>query len=95
MELTVLLAMVPELGAVITLHAPMLLDHHGVGTDLASQMLVTVGDNPERVMTEPKFAGLSVSHPSPRLRGRPPGTVAAGAVIGRQTKPSTTLSWCG
>ncbi|MET3934597.1 hypothetical protein ABIE00_002643 [Arthrobacter sp. OAP107] len=29
--------------------APMLYDMPGVGTDVASQLLVTVGDNPDRL----------------------------------------------
>ncbi|WP_241709038.1 IS110 family transposase [Arthrobacter bambusae] len=54
-----------ELDAILTLHAPMLRDLPGVGTDVASQLLVTVGDNPERVTTEAKFAALVGVAPIP------------------------------
>ena len=58
-----------ELDAVITLHAPMLRDLHGVGTEVASQLLVTVGDNPERIGTEAKFASLVGVAPVPASSG--------------------------
>lgn len=58
-----------ELDTILTLHAPMLRDLAGVGTDVASQLLVTVGDNPERVTTEAKFAALvGVAPPPPPER---------------------------
>lgn len=59
-----------ELDAILTLHAPMLRDLAGVGTDVASQLLVTVGDNPERVTTEAKFAALVGVAPIPASSGR-------------------------
>jgi transposase len=59
-----------ELDAIITVHAPMLRDLKGVGTDVASQLLVTVGDNPERVTTEAKFAALVGAAPIPASSGK-------------------------
>ena len=59
-----------ELDAIITVHAPMLRDLKGVGTDVASQLLVTVGDNPERVSTEAKFAALVGVAPIPASSGK-------------------------
>jgi transposase len=59
-----------ELDAIITVHAPMLRDLKGVGTDVASQLLVTVGDNPERVTTEAKFAALAGVAPIPASSGK-------------------------
>jgi hypothetical protein len=59
-----------ELDAILTLHAPMLRDLAGVGTDVASQLLVTVGDNPERVTTEAKFAALVGVAPIPASSGK-------------------------
>lgn len=47
----------------------MLRDLQGVGTDVASQLLVTAGDNPERVITEAKFAAL-VGAPIPASSGK-------------------------
>jgi transposase len=59
-----------ELDAVVTEHAPMLRDLRGVGTDTASQLLVTVGDNPERITTEAKFAALVGVAPIPASSGK-------------------------
>ncbi|MFX1822278.1 transposase [Pseudarthrobacter sp. CC4] len=59
-----------ELDAILNLHAPMLRDLQGVGTDVASQLLVTVGDNPERVTTEAKFAALVGVAPIPASSGK-------------------------
>ena len=59
-----------ELDAILALHAPMLRDLQGVGTDVASQLLVTVGDNPERITTEAKFAALVGVAPIPASSGK-------------------------
>jgi transposase len=59
-----------ELDTILALHAPMLRDVQGVGTDVASQLLVTVGDNPERVSTEAKFAALVGVAPIPASSGK-------------------------
>ena len=59
-----------ELDAIITIHAPLLRDLHAVGTDVASQLLVTVGDNPERIGTEAKFAALVGVAPIPASSGK-------------------------
>jgi transposase len=59
-----------ELDAILALHAPMLRDLQGVGTDVASQLLVTVGDNPERVSSEAKFAALVGVAPIPASSGK-------------------------
>src|SRR5207249_11312245 len=71
-----------ELDAILTLHAPMLRDLQGVGTDVASQLLVTVGDNPERVTTEAKFAALVGVAPIPASSGK----------TSRQDRKSTRLN---
>jgi transposase len=59
-----------ELDALITIHAPMLRDLQGVGTDVASQLLVTVGDNPDRIGSEAKFAALVGVAPIPASSGK-------------------------
>ncbi|GIU57289.1 IS110 family transposase [Arthrobacter sp. NicSoilC12] len=59
-----------ELDAIITIHAPLLRDLHAVGTDVASQLLVTVGDNPERIGTEAQFAALVGVAPIPASSGK-------------------------
>jgi transposase len=59
-----------ELDAIITVHAPLLRDLHGVGTEVASQLLVTAGDNPERIGTEARFAALVGVAPMPASSGK-------------------------
>jgi transposase len=59
-----------ELDAIVTTHAPLLRDLSGVGTDVASQLLVTVGDNPERVSSQAKFAALVGVAPIPASSGK-------------------------
>ena len=79
-----------ELDAIITIHAPMIRDLHGVGTDVASQLLVTVGDNPNGSPPKRNSQPSSVSRPSPHPQEKPSGTDSAAAVTGKPTKPSTT-----
>jgi len=59
-----------ELDAILSVYAPMLRDLKGVGTDVASQLLVTVGDNPERIGSEGQFAALVGVAPIPASSGR-------------------------
>jgi transposase len=42
----------------LTDHAPQLLDRNGVGPDTAAALLITAGDNPERLHNEASFAAL-------------------------------------
>jgi transposase len=44
--------------AVLNTYAPQLLQRHGIGPDSASALLVTAGDNPDRLHTEASFAAL-------------------------------------
>jgi hypothetical protein len=70
----------------------MLRDLAGVGTDVASQLLVIMGDNPERLTTEANSQPWSASPRSPPHRKRRTGIGLAGPGTGRPTKPSTALS---
>jgi transposase len=49
---------------------PALTAANGVGTDVAGQLLVTAGDNPERLRSEPAFAALCGVSPIPASSGR-------------------------
>ena len=49
---------------------PALLALHGVATDVAGQLLVTAGDNPERLRSEAAFAMLTGAAPLPASSGR-------------------------
>jgi transposase len=55
---------------ILNAYAPLLCDLPGVGTEVASQMLVTVGDNPERVGNEAQFASLVGVAPIPASSGK-------------------------
>jgi len=67
-------AEIKELDTVIdrllTTIAPRLLEVHGVGPDVAGQLLVSVGDNPERLRSEAAFAMLCGVAPLPASSGR-------------------------
>ncbi|MEV7405653.1 transposase [Streptomyces sp. NPDC091267] len=47
-----------RLARLVKRHAPQLLDVVGVGPDTAVTLLITVGDNPERLGSEASFAAL-------------------------------------
>jgi transposase len=51
-------------------HAPQLLDVVGIGPDTAVTLLITVGDNPERLANEASFAALCGVSPVERSSGR-------------------------
>ncbi len=51
------------LGPLVASTAPGLVARHGIGTDTAATLLVTAGDNPERLRSEASFAHLCASAP--------------------------------
>jgi len=59
-----------ELSQIVAVHAPALLEINGVGAVVASQLLVTVGDNPDRLSSEAAFAALSGTAPIPASSGK-------------------------
>lgn len=62
-----------DLHALLTPLAPTLLSINGVGLDSAGQLLVTAGDNPERINTEAAFAHLCGVAPIPASSGKTTG----------------------
>lgn len=50
--------------------APRLLALHGIGIQVAAQLLITAGDNPERLRSEAAFAHLCGAAPLPASSGR-------------------------
>ncbi|GAA2690722.1 hypothetical protein GCM10010310_47690 [Streptomyces violaceolatus] len=73
-----------HLNRLVELHAPQLLEPVGIGPDSAVTLLITRGDNPERLNTEASFAALCgvsphrvllrpAKNPAAQLRRRPPG----------------------
>ncbi len=70
-QLTVEIAEVDaDLTPLISLTAPALLALHGVGVEVAGQLLVTAGDNPDRLRSEAAFAHLCGVAPLPASSGR-------------------------
>ncbi|GAB2963400.1 IS110 family transposase [Micromonospora polyrhachis] len=58
------------LAAVITHHHPQLLERSGVGPDNAATLLITAGDNPQRLRSERSFAALCGASPVDASSGR-------------------------
>jgi transposase len=59
-----------DLRPLVTQAAPALMAVHGVGTEVAAQLLVTAGDNPDRLRSEAAFAQLCGTAPLPASSGR-------------------------
>jgi len=65
-----LAALDDDLHTLITPLAPRLLSLQGVGLDVAGQLLVTAGDNPDRLRHEAAFAHLCGAAPIPASSGK-------------------------
>jgi len=59
-----------RLRRITTKAAPDLVELHGVGPDTASTLLITAGDNPERLASERSFAALTGCSPIPASSGK-------------------------
>jgi transposase len=59
-----------EIDRLVSLAAPALLDVFGIKADGAARLLVTAGDNPERLRSEAAFAALCGSNPVPASSGK-------------------------
>ena len=59
-----------ELRPLVAATAPALMAVHGVGAEVAAQLLVTAGDNPDRLRSEAAFAQLCGTAPLPASSGR-------------------------
>lgn len=62
-----------QLKALVEHTAPELVDLFGVGIEVAGQLLVTAGDNPDRIRNEAAFAKLCGVAPQPASSGRTTG----------------------
>src|SRR5215203_104778 len=62
-----------QIEALVRVAAPELVRLHGVGVEIAGQMLVTVGDNTGRIKSEAAFAKLCGVAPQPASSGRTSG----------------------
>jgi transposase len=59
-----------DLAALVGQTAPHLLDRVGVGIEIAGQLLITAGDNPQRLKSEASFAALCGASPLPASSGK-------------------------
>ena len=59
-----------DLDALTTACAPTLKEAHGMSTGTAAEMLILVGDNPERIRSEAAFAKLCGACPIPASSGK-------------------------
>lgn len=59
-----------DLAQLIAQTAPDLLARHGVGPEIAGQLLITAGDNPTRLRSEASFAALCGVSPLPASSGK-------------------------
>src|SRR5512144_1355715 len=72
--------------------APRLLERPGIGIEIAGQLLVTAGDNPQRCAASPRSRCSAASRRCPPRPGRPDGTGSTAAATGRPTAPCTSPS---
>jgi transposase len=56
--------------AAVTAHTPQLLECNGVGPDTAATLLITAGDNPDRLQSEAAFSMLCGASPIPASSGK-------------------------
>jgi transposase len=59
-----------HLEAMTTACAPAMMEAHGISTGTAAEMLILVGDNPERIRSEAAFAKLCGACPIPASSGK-------------------------
>jgi transposase len=59
-----------ELDQLVHRAAPNLVAQFGVGTDVAAKLLITAGDNPDRIANEAAFAALCGASPVPASSGK-------------------------
>jgi transposase len=59
-----------QIAPLVAATAPVLLELFGVGPEVAGQLLITAGDNPERMRSQAAFARLAGAAPLPASSGR-------------------------
>jgi transposase len=77
-----------QITAVLSTHALQLLQRHGVGPDSAAALLITAGDNPDRMHSEASFAALCGLSPIEASSARPAGAGSTAAATAALTPPS-------
>jgi transposase len=74
---------------VLNTHAPQLLQRHGVGPDSATALLITAGDNPDRMSSEASLAALCGVSPIEARRAKPADAGSTAAATAAPTPRST------
>jgi transposase len=72
----------------ITEHCPRLLTHRGIGPDTAAALLITAGDNPDRLHSGASFAALCGVNP---LQASSSKTTLAGSCRGGDPQANAAL----
>lgn len=62
-----------KINALVTEYRPALLEQFGIGADTAAEILIVVGNNPERIKSEAAFAKLAGISPIPTGSGQTSG----------------------
>ena len=78
------------IGAIVGELAPELVARNSIGRNGAAQLLLTAGDNPERLRSEAGFAASCGVSPVPASSGRPCAIGSTAAATARPTAPCTT-----
>lgn len=78
-----------HLAPLVTAAAPRTTSLLGISTLHGGQLLVSAGENIERLSSESAFAGLAAAARSPPPLAAPPDTGSTAAAIAKPTVPST------
>lgn len=84
-----------ELKPLVAQAAPELVALPGIGTETAAQLLITAGDNSDRLRSEASFAHLCAAAPVPASSGRTHRPASTAAATDKPTTPSTSSPWSG
>jgi transposase len=79
-----------QLAQLLPTTAPNLLALHGIGLEVAGQLLVTAGGNPDRLTSEAALARLCGVAPSQSAAAAPPDT---GSVAAATVPPTELSTW--
>jgi transposase len=78
-----------QITAVLNTGAPQPLQRHGVGPDSAAALLITAGDNPDRIERRSLLRHLCGSAPSKRPPAKPADAGSTAPATAAPTPPST------
>ncbi|WP_196470140.1 transposase [Planomonospora sp. ID91781] len=76
---------------IITACAPRLLERHGIGPDTAAALLITTGDNSDRLASEAAFAALCGVNPIEASSGKTATGSTAAATAGATARSTPSF----